>query len=76
MYVVADFAAGPVQYGSLKEGDGAVSPQMVQWEGGYHDMAQLVKVVHSALLHVLAADVHGLQRIRCPGSREFLFQRR
>ncbi len=64
MYVVADFAAGPVQYGSAREGDGAVPPQMPVWSGGYGDMARLVKVVGSALDHVIAPDVYGQQIIR------------
>ena len=64
MYVVADFAAGPVQYGSAKEGDGAVSPHVPVWDGGYSDMARLVKVVDSALAHVIAPDVYGEDFIR------------
>jgi hypothetical protein len=64
MYIVADFAAGPVQYGSAKEGDGAVSPNVPVWSGGYSDMARLVKVVDSALAHVIAPDVYGEDFIR------------
>ena len=64
MYVVADFAAGPVQYGSAKDGDGAVSRQMPVWNGGYGDMAKLVKVVQSAIVHVVAPDLYGQEIIR------------
>ena len=67
MYVVADFAAGPVQYGSVKDGDGAVSRAMPVWNGGYGDMAKLVKVVQSAIAHVLAPDLYGQESIRCGG---------
>ncbi len=65
MYVVADFAAGPVQYGSSRDGDGAVPAQMPLWSGGYSDLVRLVKVVDGALAHVIAPDVHGLESVRC-----------
>ena len=64
MYVVADFAAGPVQYGSARDGDGAVPPQMPVWSGGYSDLARLVKAVDGALAHVFAPDVYGQLSVR------------